>query len=346
MATTVVNMIPIALSGESNQDSEPMIAVNLENPLQIAGSAFTPDPANGPNAPIYVSTDGGNTWVLNTIVPSNPATGDICMRFGTQGGRLYIGILQQPFGLRLNILRTTNFTAATPATLLVDRGPSPNVDQPFVQAATLLGGGPVGIDRVYVGNNDFAGAPNTATVDVSLDGAAATPPPPANFNARRLDTRASTTGQDSPQIRPAVHLDGTVYAIYAARTAVSSGIRTCNIVVVRDDNWAAGGTQFNDLIDSGDSQRGQIIVSGVNVVWNTGTGLGQERLGGNVAIAVDPRDSTNVYAAWADNAGSLSTLHVRRSQTSGQTWSGDLRVITNAINPALAINSRGRVCLR
>jgi hypothetical protein len=342
--TSVVNMIPNGLSGEANQDSEPMVAVNLSNPQQIAGSAFTPDPANGPNAPIYVSTDGGNTWVLNTIVPSNPATGDICLRFGTQGNRLYIGILQQPFGLRMNILRTNNFTAAGAATLLVDRGPGPNVDQPFVQAATVMAGAGVGNDRVYVGNNDFATAPNTATVDVSLNGGAATPPPPANFNARRLDTRATTVNQDSPHIRPAVHLDGTVYAIYAARTAVSGTIRTCNVVVVRDDNWAAGGTQFNDLLDSGDGQRGQIVVTGVNVVWNAGAAFGQERLGGNVAIAVDPRNSSNVYVAWADNAGALSTLHVRRSQNRGQAWSGDLRVITGAINPALAINSRGRVC--
>src|SRR5436190_14130967 len=40
----VVNMIPRSLSGEANQDSEPTIAVNPANPLQIAGSAFTPDP--------------------------------------------------------------------------------------------------------------------------------------------------------------------------------------------------------------------------------------------------------------------------------------------------------------
>jgi len=345
MTTTVVNMIPNLLSGEFNEDSEPMVAVNLANPQQIAGSAFTPDPANGPNAPIFVSTDGGATWVLNTIVPSNPATGDICMRFGTQGNRLYIGILRQPDGLRMNILRTIDFTAATVATLLVDRGPSPAVDQPFVEAATLMAGPGVLTDRVYVGNNDFAAAPNTATVDVSLDGGGATPPPPANFNARRLDTRTTTVNQDSPHIRPAVHLDGTVYAIYAARTAVSGNIRTCNIVVVRDDAWAGGATQFNNLLDSGDGLRGQILVSGVNVVWNTGSAFGQERLGGNVAIAVDPRDSGNVYAAWADNAGSLSTLHVRRSQDRGQNWSAaDLRTIVGAINPALALNSRGRVC--
>ena len=92
----VVNMIPAALGGESRQDSEPNLAVNPADPQEMVGTAFTPAPMGGAFAPIYVSTDGGNTWVLNTIVPSNPATGDICMRFGVQGNRLYIGILQQP----------------------------------------------------------------------------------------------------------------------------------------------------------------------------------------------------------------------------------------------------------
>jgi hypothetical protein len=37
------------------------------------------------------------------------------------------------------------------------------------------------------------------------------------------------------------------------------------------------------------------------------------------------------------------TLHVRKSTDSGATWSGDLRTITNATNPALAINKEGRL---
>lgn len=43
----VVNIIPRSLSGETNQDSEPNIAVNPANPLQIAASAFTPSPMGG-----------------------------------------------------------------------------------------------------------------------------------------------------------------------------------------------------------------------------------------------------------------------------------------------------------
>jgi len=57
-------------------------------------------------------------------------------------------------------------------TVLVDRTGS-GVDQPFVEAARVFRGAAAGQDRVFVGNNDFnAAAGRTATVDVSLDGAA------------------------------------------------------------------------------------------------------------------------------------------------------------------------------
>src|SRR5262249_55128669 len=120
----VVNMIPPALSGESNQDSEPTIAVNAANPLQMAGSAFTPDPGNGNVAPIYISVDGGNTWTLNSIVKSSAETADITIAFSTASNRLYAGIIRLPFPdntPRLNIQRTDNFQSGTTMKVLVDR---------------------------------------------------------------------------------------------------------------------------------------------------------------------------------------------------------------------------------
>src|SRR5689334_5906138 len=154
----LVNMIPRSLSGEEHQDSEPSIAVNPANPLQIAGSAFTPDPGEGPLGPIYVSTDGGNTWTLNSILPGATAgfgTFDVTLQFGTKTNVLYAGILRADAPgntTRLNILRTKDFAGATPMTLLVDRL---GVDQPYVMAATVTTGADAGKDRVYVGNNDF-----------------------------------------------------------------------------------------------------------------------------------------------------------------------------------------------
>src|SRR5437899_9080378 len=88
----VVNMIPKSRSGEHNQDSEPNLAVDPAAPLNIVGSAFTPDLGGGPNAPIYFSTDGGNTWRLNSIIPGNGSfgTGDITVRF-SPSHMLYAG---------------------------------------------------------------------------------------------------------------------------------------------------------------------------------------------------------------------------------------------------------------
>ena len=80
MAATLllVNMIPNSLSGETEQDSEPMLAVNPNNPQQIVGTAFTPNPMGSSStlAPVFVSTDGGHTWTLNAIVPGGDMTGD------------------------------------------------------------------------------------------------------------------------------------------------------------------------------------------------------------------------------------------------------------------------------
>jgi hypothetical protein len=339
--TFVVNMIPNVFSGESNQDSEPNLAIDPADPRRIAGSAFTPDPLGGVNAPIFVSTDGGQTWVLNNIVPSQAgaSTGDITLGFGHQG-RLYSGILRRPGSLRLHILRTTDFTSPTVMTILVDRN---QVDQPYVEAARVFRGAGAGLDRVYVGNNDFAATPagRTATVDVSLDGGGGAPPPPSNYLARRIEPRA-TNGQDLPPIRPAVHIDGTIYAAYFGRRA--GGLS--DVVVVRDDDWAAGGTQFNALLDSGDGLRGQRVVTAVNIPFENFQTMGMERLvASDLSIAVDPRDSRRVWVAWGDRpagTGNL-TLHVRRSTDGGQTWSGDLRTVPNAKAPVVCVNSRGRV---
>jgi hypothetical protein len=112
MKIKVVNMIPQSLSGETNQDSEPNIAVNPANPSQIAASAFTPDPMGGANAPIYVSTNGGDAWSLNNIVPSTGSlgTGDITLRFAGTSSRMFASILDGSTGA-FEVHRTTNFTS-------------------------------------------------------------------------------------------------------------------------------------------------------------------------------------------------------------------------------------------
>jgi hypothetical protein len=110
---------PISFTGAVITTSA-ALAVNPANPLQIAASAFTPDPGGGALAPIYVSTDGGSTWVLNSIVPSDSASGsmtaDITVAFSSSNNMLYAGIIRLPIlnnSTRLNILSTRDFLSST-----------------------------------------------------------------------------------------------------------------------------------------------------------------------------------------------------------------------------------------
>ena len=344
----VVNMIPQSLSGETNQDSEPNLAVNPANPKQIAGSAFTPNPMGGSTAPIYVSTDAGDSWSLNNIVPSSGSlgTGDITLKFAGTSNRLFTAILDGTTGA-FEVHRSTDFTSPAAMTQLESRA---NEDQPYVQAATVMGGPDVGKDRVYIGVNDFnAAGGKTATIEQTLDGGVAAPA----FASIRVETR-STLGQDGPQVRPAVHGDGTVYAAFY-RWIASTGsfpantliISNAEAIVVRDDNWGIGATPFKALIDSSDLLAGRRVATGLSFPFNqTGVAAnGQERWGGDISIGVDPRTSSTVYLAYSTLVSGAYSLRVTRSLDRGVTWSATLLTLPNAKNPAVAINSLGRIGL-
>lgn len=339
MAITVVNMIPKDLSGERNQDSEPNIAVNPTNPLQIAGSAFTPNPkGRSNNAPIYISVDGGNTWSLNPIIPSPSMTADITLGFSNN--YLYAGIIKQPTNPQIvfNILRTKDFTSSSQMEALLSRK---EVDQPWVQVITMSDGIHKGKDLLYVGDNDDEGAPLTATIDMSLDAGSSSP----TFNTVRIDSRRETTRpNDAPNIRPVIHTDGKVYAAFYEWTDFVGGIATSNVVVVRDDNFGTGSSNpFSALNDPTDGKSGIRVASDIRVPWDPY--LGQQRLGGDISLAVDPANSSNVYLVYGDQKSSNDdyTLHVTSSVDGGSTWSKDIRTIPSALNPGLAINQSGKI---
>lgn len=334
----VVNMVPLLQSNQTANDVEPNLAVNPANKLQIVGTAFTPDPMGGANAPIYISTDGGSTWALNSIVPGNDptyGTGDITARFAGSGNQLYLGTLRGGSWLTLNILRVPSFTSSTVAELLVSRA---SVDQPYVQAATVLGGSGATNDRVYITTNDWNSMPQPAAANLSLD--AFSTPVPGGFATNLFPNRPGTT-RVMPGVRPSIHPSGVVYMAFYNTTA--SGF-VVDVVVARDDNWGTGASPFQNLLDSGDSLPGQRVVTG-RTLPAFGVNLGNSRLvASNISVAVDPTNSAVVYVSWADRVSTTDyTLHVRRSDDSGQTWTGDLLTITDATNPALAVNSSGKV---
>lgn len=347
MVLHLVNVIPQSLSGETNFDSEPNVAVNGANPQQIVVTSFTPDTAMPvTTGPYFFSADGGTTWAQNSVIPGGTSvfgTKDISVRFGGSSGVLYAGILRGDSNLRLNILRKANFTLPGAMTVLLDRTPE---DQPWVEALTEGGS-----DRVYVSSNDLTQRPTGATASVDFDLNAVNTA--AFAHTARLETRASAAlpnppggSQDGPSVRTALHGSGVLYgAFFGWRTFASPNIT--DIVVCRDDNFAASAAPFRALVDPGDLNAGFRVATGVSVAA-LGSTLGTQRIGSNLTIAVDPRNSQRVYVAWCDGLATVAspyTLRVRRSDNGGRNWTGDLFTVANATNPGLAINTQGTVGL-
>jgi hypothetical protein len=322
-------MIPIFRSSEIGQDAEPNLAVNPAHPMQIVATAFTRDTATY-YSPLYVSSDGGNTWDYRYVIPSHilyTGTADITARFAGTSNKLYVGMLTRASSLvTLNVLSIDDYNSTTPAVFRYWRD---NADQPYVQATSAIGGGHPSSDRIYVGDNDKF---KNATVDFSIDAYATTP------RSEPIDPPIEQT--DEAGVRTAIHASGVIYAVYYNVTGAhsTSGVDVANVMVVRDDHW--GADHFHDLK--------QPVARSVSVPW-TGN-LGSNRLtGSHLSIAVDPNDATKVYVAWADNftasggVAPIYTLHVKKSTNSGQTWDPELLAIPNAVNPALAVNTNGTV---
>jgi hypothetical protein len=277
MKVKVVNMIPQAMSGEENQDSEPNLTVNSFNPKHIAGSAFTPNPDGG-NAPIFVSTNGGESWSLNPIIPSKPSTRDITLRFGKNN--LYAGIIKQPPTAQTvyQILRTKDFTGPSAMEVLLTRK---GVDQPWVQVITVSDNASQNKDILYVGNNDLSHRPLTATIDISFNSGANVP----TFKIVRIDFRKNITKpQDAPCIRPIIHPDGKVYSAFYEWTSFNqvNNVATSNVVIVRDDNFGQGSKPFSALKDPNDGLKGICIKKNIRIRWDFE--MGQQRLGGDLSL--------------------------------------------------------------
>ena len=333
----VVNIIPRSLSGETSQDSEPNLAVNPENPKQMVATAFTPPPMGGANAPIFVSTDGGSTWSLRNVVPGNSAGGfptlDISVSFGTSGGTLYAAILRgDDPARRMQILRSSAFSGTATMAVLSDRtGP----DQPWVVSQSRGNA-----DRLWVGNNSL-GSDHSATVDHTADARAATP----TFDQTVLEVR-DTSGQDGPPVRLAAHRDGTVYAAFVRWSRAVGANKSFDIVVTRDDHWGTGTNAFADLVDGADHVVGARVAQDLYAYF--GDVMGQERLGADIAIAVDPTDSSTVWLAWGYKYGGVSSsipwaVDIAHSTDGGLHWAPLIKTVLRAKNPAFAINSRGVV---
>jgi hypothetical protein len=335
----LVDLIPAFASGETQQDSEPFLAVHPKGKVLLA-SAFTGSAA-GQRAPVFVSTDRGRSWAMNLIVPSSRLVADQTYAFGGEES-LYGAVITRP-GLHIPVLETKDPNLASVLRIIHDPGPPlqtpqgamPRTDQPFLQ--TSEDG-----SRIYVGENNFNPAVprHTASLRVSVDGG-------NSFRNVWLEAR-NTLGQDAPSIRPSVARDGTVYVAFLGWRQAPGGRPVGDVVVLRDDQGATGAQPFNNFRDPNDNLPGRLVARNRVFPFDPRhPRLGQERIGSSLSLAVDPNHSETVYLAWADldTTTGAYTVRVCQSQDRGENWTQVLQPIPSATNPALAVADDGTVAL-
>jgi hypothetical protein len=326
----IVNAMPQSHSNETNNDSEPNIAVNPANPSQMAITAFTPPDPGLTDGPIYYSTDRGENWTLLFDVPGNGSQ-DQTIAFASSSNEFFMATLRADTSpLTLNVDRSADPTSGVFPSIETRA----KLDQPWVHAITVPSGPSVGKVCTYVGYGDTSSG-YWATVDICFDALAASP----TFTKVKLDPRSAE--RDGFHIRPKPHADGTVYVGYQSWQSTSSAnVVTMNMVVARDDNW--GNNSFGDLTDPSDGKAGRLVA---NVAIDESTALGGQRPDNGFDVEVDPNDSDIVYLCWIDNGGTGFRLHVRRSLNRGKDWSADLITVDNAAIATMAINSQSTVAL-
>jgi hypothetical protein len=242
-------------------------------------------------------------------------------------------------------------------------------------------------DRVYVGFNDLSkgrgagGNGATASIEYSTNANAGMKsswnPSTKDGNPVTLD-RAPVVNQrqDGPGVVVAASPDNkTVYAAFVRWLGPADGKgfagggsndQSAQIVVLKDT--AKGGFNFGDLGPKINDPRMGMVGIGVNVLGGantvtipnsldsqgrliTGTPLGHERLGSDVAIAVSPTNPNLVYVAYASvNAAKNPQVQIQMSMDGGNTFSAPLvikggGVPFTAALPGLAVAQNGTVGL-
>jgi hypothetical protein len=338
----VFDIIPFSDSGETDQNSEPSLAVNPLDPTQIFAGAFSSSffGGGGVFTPFFKSATGGTAWFDD----GNELTQDKSIAWKADGSAALmtallnndIGTFSQTgtgssFGVPIDV-----FNVFTPG------GPKHELEQPWVRT------GPS--NHVYVGYNDLSNAGGggfeTASVGVSANGG-------VSYTPFTLD-RVGTTLGDSPSIREAVN-GNTVYAVFERWNTIieqpnPTGARFgAQVIVERSDNGGADGFAALGAGGNGVQAGTPTAVFGAFGL-NTPLTLGQERTGlGDLAIAVDPNNAAHVVVAFADAPGvdgaGIVQLDLVESFDSGASWSTKFTTpsATRSDQPAVSISSTGAV---
>lgn len=297
----IINVIPRNQSSETSQNSETSIAVNPNNANQRIVSAF----AGGPTGNYYGTGNGGSSYSQidtkpvadTTLAWSDSGTAYEARLVGA--GQLLVESSNAPL--------TTGFNTSVAAATYNGPGNFGGVDQPAIFAKQMGGA-----DHIFVGFNDTTASSNSATVRYSTNGGGV-------FQNAVLDDKSPGQG-DGPPIRVSAANDGkTVYAAFqrfnSAVTTGGSNDYSGDVVVTRDDN--GGANNFTNLKTG--LNNGRNVVANVVIPYDV-TSVGNERLGSDLSIVVDPNHANKIFVAYDKVTGGKGQVIVASSNDSGQTF--------------------------
>jgi hypothetical protein len=314
-------------------DSEPSIAVNPIDPQQIAVTAFSGSTwGNGKLAPIWMSSDGGQTWSRNAVMPApvagSGAVGDQMVAYGADG-RLFVttlgtGILPP----RCFIFRPVGGTFAAGAAF--------GDDQPIIGSDNT--GGLFANRRYVVWNDTKNGIFRAQATRSANDGVSVFS---IGVGANLINNQAnSNVGQ-----RVTVAPNGHVFMIYEANPAVQAmpPFRLATFRVSRSDN---GGVSWDANGATGVPVHAGQVLAWYAPSWGDAKNGGKfaRNLGANCWIAANPVNG-DVFAAFTQkDASGFGQIYVSRSFNDGVSWSQPLRVTDGTHHsafPQIAVAANG-----
>jgi hypothetical protein len=319
-----------ALDPSNLSDTEPSIGVDPHNSRDIAIVTFSENWNAATGAPVWKSSDRGETW-RKVFQVAQPAAG----QFGPgdqkidydRDGNVYVAELGIGGGISDYIFRQTGAPDAT-----LTPGAAYGNDQPHLSVDRHSSSPHVG--RLYSPWLDFGQSPERSTVSWSSNQG-------ISMNLVGVGNNASFPNRTS---RIAIAPDGKAYLVYKIRegtTGAPSGFENVHFTVNRSDD---GGLSWAALGGSGVSVHGagQVQTYMTTQFGNPGKGKVARARSSDAWIACNPVNG-DVYVSYVsrDSSG-FAQIYVARSTDHGATWAST-RVTDgthNSAYPEIAVTKR------